>query len=401
MSTLDQQYSRAVALLGELKTPHGFLASTLDQDNYKRIWARDSMVCGIAALDTLNEDLIEGFRDSLITLANYQDFSGMIPSNVDPISGDVSFGSLVGRIDANTWFIIGACVYYLRTQDASTWKKLKKKVLKTRQYLIHLEFNNKGWLYTPLSGNWADEYPVHGYTLYDNSLRILAEELLTRLGHGINFDINLKTYGNFWPVADPRADIYHNAGYQEAIAKGVQNFAAFILPGHYDLRFDAAGNALAMHIFDLNEDMIAGFENRISGFKSELGSALTPAFWPVIEQNSFDWPLLKNNYSFSFKNKPGDFHNGGVWPVWMGLFATGLAKQGQKELLKEVIFAFETEILKKPDWQFQEYYNPLRRQFGGKSQMGYSAAGVIFTSHASKALSNKFYDSIFHDSQQD
>lgn len=378
MASLSSEYQAAQELLQRLRTPEGFLASSLEEDNYKRIWARDSMVCGLAALLLNDQELIRGLRDSLLSLAAYQHESGMIPSNVDPRTGDVSYGSLVGRIDANTWFIIGACLYQLNNKDKQSWDILKPKVLKTRDYLKHLEFNNKGWLYTPLSGNWADEYPVHGYTLYDNALRIWAERLMVKIGMEPGQDIEAKTLNNFWPVPEGLATSYHKAAYQDALAKNVNNYAAFILPGHYDLRFDAAGNALALLLWPLELKQASGFRDTMERFKSEFNSALIPAFWPVVGKDSYDWSLLKNNYSFSFKNHPGDFHNGGVWPVWMGLFALGMATKHQPEAVIEIARAFEKAIAANENWQFQEYLNPLSKELGGKSQMGYSASGVVF-----------------------
>lgn len=378
MSQLAKEYQAAIALLHELRTPNGFLASTLAEDNYKRIWARDSMVCGLAALLLEDEELISGLKDSLLTLAEHQHELGMVPSNVDPHTGDVSYGSLVGRIDSNSWFNIGACLYYLKTGDNDTWQKLRPSVLKNREYLKHLEFNNKGWLYTPLSGNWADEYPVHGFTLYDNCLRIWSERLIDQIEEITVLDIDQKTQNNFWPTADGLESAYHKGGYKAALDAGVSNYAAFLLPGNYDLRFDAAGNALGMLLWPLEDFQKQAIKEKVGSFSKDLGGAFIPAFWPIITEHSYDWPLLKQNYSFSFKNNPGDFHNGGVWPVWMGLFALGLAANDMSEEVEQIVATFQGGIAPKDNWSFQEYLNPLSKELGGKSQMGYSASGVIF-----------------------
>ena len=393
---ISAQKTIAWQLLDNLSTPNGFLASTLDEDNYKRIWSRDSMVCGMAALITKAPKHLEAFKNSLLTLAENQSKEGIIPSNVDPRNGKVSYGSLVGRIDANTWFILGACLYFKHTGDETTWNRIKSNVLKTRSYLVNLEFNNKGWLYTPLSGNWADEYPVHGYTLYDNLLRMIGEKALADLGYDRGFDVDRKSLINFWPEAKNSDLAHHKAGFEDALNKGVQNFAAFVLPGLYDLRFDAGGNALALLYWDLSEAQKEALRVGVSGFKQETGACLIPAFWPVINKDSYDWNMLKTNYSYSFKNHPGDFHNGGVWPVWMGLFTLGLAAQGESELVSEIIGAFEQELLTKSDWAYQEYYNPISKTLGGKTQMGYSASGVIFMQEALRMIQAKERTTVFH-----
>ena len=376
-------YEDAVDLLHRLITPDGILASTVEADNYKRIWARDSIICGLAGLMIEDDVLIEGLKNSLLTLATNQHELGMIPSNLLPNNdGDISFGNLVGRVDANTWFIIGSCQYYRLTKDETTWLELKPAVKKCRKYLKSVEFNDIGWIYTPLSGNWADEYPVHGYTLYDNMLRLGGESLWQEItGEGIEHfeDLKERTLSNFWPSSGISEDnIYHNRSFEQQHLETLDHFIAFILPGKYDTRFDAAGNALAMLQFDLNYIQKKSISRYISTITSKITKPLIPAFWPVITEESEDWNLLKENYSFSFKNKPGAFHNGGIWPVWMGLFCLGLAKNGLQKEAEAIIAGFTETISENPNWDFQEYINAHTLEVGGKTEMGYSASGIVF-----------------------
>lgn len=384
----SELYSQAVSLLHQLTTPHGILASTIEADNYKRIWARDSMVCGIAGLWCNDEIVTEGFKKSLLVLAKSQNEWGMIPSNVMLNGTDASFGSLVGRIDANTWFILGACLYYQQTWDEETWTILKPTIEKCRNFLKATEFNNKGWIYTPLSGNWADEYPIHGYTLYDNVLRLWGEKEWLRL---VGKDTSLmesilkKTQVNFWPSKDTEEKyIYQKPAFSKAVEQQPNHFSAFILPGKYDLRFDAAGNALALLFFGLNEPQ----RKELSVFIKTLPQQLIPAFWPIVDKTSSDWNLLEGNYSFDFKNHPGDFHNGGIWPVWMGLFCMGLAKNGMNDVAIEIIHSFLKIVENNPHWKFQEYINSKIMTLGGKTQMGYTASGIVFMKLAMDTTQN-------------
>ena len=374
-------YEDAVQLLQSLITSDGILASSIEADNYKRIWSRDSIVCGLAGLWINDEKLIDGLGNSLKTLALYQHTTGMIPSNVLPVANDVSYGSLVGRIDASTWFVLGACLHYQKTKDTATWEFLKPAVEKCRVYLKACEFNDKGWIYTPLSGNWADEYPIHGYTLYDNVLRLWGEQVYYEI-EGTEYSLEpliKRTLNNFWPLEDGIDSlIYQKAPYESAIQQGIKHFVAFILPGLYDTRFDAAGNALAMCFLNLSDNQKIQLTTYIDELKQSIGSALIPAFWPMMDEQSPDWFLMKGNYSFSFKNTPGNFHNGGIWPVWMGLFCYGLAQQGMKEKASEIVASFLKSIQNKPEWNFQEYLRASDLQLAGKTQMGYTASGIVF-----------------------
>ncbi len=375
-------YDDALHLLRDLCTQDGILASSIEADNYRRVWARDSIVCGLAGLLIKDATIINGLKNSLLTLAAHQHDSGMIPSNVLPNGGVTSYGSLVGRIDTNTWFLVGACLYFQETSDEEVWTKLKPALLKCRAFLKASEFNGKGWIYTPLSGNWADEYPIHGYTLYDNMLRIWGEKIWREITgeSSIKLDSIIdKTLLNFWPgTHDDESYGYQSHLYELAKSHIPLHFGAFILPGKYDLRFDAAANGLALYNFSINVDQKSKLTKYIDELTSEISKPLIPAFWPPITSASEDWNLLESNYSFEFKNNPGAFHNGGIWPVWMGLFCLGLAKNEMKSQAKKIVQAFTETVSSNPEWDFQEYLNAIELKWQGKSKMGYTASGIVF-----------------------
>ena len=388
-SHLYNLYQESIILLQRLTTPKGILASTIASDNYKRIWARDSMICGIAGILTEDSAIIEGLKTSLLTLAKHQNKQGVIPSNVleNDNNTELSYGSLVGRVDTNTWFIVGACLYYLNTKDTSTWESLKPIIQKARVYLKTIEFNDKGWIYTPLSGNWADEYPIHGYTLYDNCLRIWGESLWLKINNENEEELNKikdKTAINFWPLKDYNGNqIYQKSSYEKACSKSTPHFSSFILPGIYDTRFDAAGNALALLNFKLSATQKSSLSKFIEKFNTEISKTLIPAFWPVIQESDKDWHYIKGNYSYDFKNKPFHFQNGGIWSVWMGIFCLGLANNDLNEEVQHIVSDFES-ITENADWDFQEYIASNSFQLKGKTQMGFTASGIVFMYHAVK-----------------
>ncbi len=391
---LNILYDDALKLLRQLSTSQGIQASSVESDNYKRIWARDSIICGISGILAEDQLVIESLKTSLLTLAEHQHENGIIPSNVlkNEVDTDVSYGSLVGRVDTNTWFIVGSCLYYLNTQDISTWHFLKPVIENCRTYLKTIEFNGKGWIYTPLSGNWADEYPIHGYTLYDNTLRLWGEALWLRINKddtNVFSEIMSKTNVNFWPLKDYQGDqIYQKSSYEKACSKNISHFCSFILPGVYDTRFDAAGNALALLNFKLNDGQKESLSSSIKSFKKDISKTLIPAFWPTIQKGDDDWHYIEGNYSYAFKNAPYNFHNGGIWPVWMGLFCLGLANNDLNEDLQAIISDFE-RITKNADWDFQEYITSNNLQLKGKTQMGFTASGIVFMYHAVKDDSYK------------
>lgn len=109
-------------MLHAASSKNGFLASAEAISNYKRVWARDGVICGLAALLDGDEKLISIFKNTLTTLANHQHELGHIPSNVyfkENKQTQVSFGGLAGRVDTISWFIIGVCNYTNSTKDTA------------------------------------------------------------------------------------------------------------------------------------------------------------------------------------------------------------------------------------------------------------------------------------------
>ena len=153
----QQGYDRAVKVLTHCATVDGFLASPTDSANYRRIWARDGVIIGLAALLTGYHDLGETLKHTLQTLARYQGPHGEIPSNVDPVSQRVSYGGTTGRVDSNLWFVIGCGEYWHATGDEEFLEQMLPAIEKVRFLLGAWEFNNRGLLYVPQAGDWADE----------------------------------------------------------------------------------------------------------------------------------------------------------------------------------------------------------------------------------------------------
>ena len=169
-------YIKAVELLKKSSSENGFLASAVDVANYKRVWARDGVICGLAALASGDAELIITFKKTLETLAENQHEIGTIPSNVliESQKSEVSYGGLAGRVDAVSWFVIGICQYGFYTKNTAFVEKYDSHIQKCLQLMNAWELNNKHLMYVPLSGNWADEYITDGYVLFDQVLRVWA-----------------------------------------------------------------------------------------------------------------------------------------------------------------------------------------------------------------------------------
>ena len=116
-----------------------------------------------------------------------------------------------------------------------------------------------------------------------------------------------------------------------------------------------------------------------------LKMALLPAFYPVIEPMDRDWEELQTTFSYSFKNRPHEYHNGGLWPMVTGFYVADLARRGRYDMAQRFldgIHAANAMTMDGEAWSFPEYVHGVRLTPGGTSRLGWSAAAAVIGGHA-------------------
>lgn len=370
-------YEKSIELLLKCSSTEGFLASAQNISNYKRVWARDGVICGLAALATGNEKLINTFEKTLETLAQNQHQNGTIPSNVAIKENDfeVSYGGLAGRVDAVSWFIIGVCQYAFYKKDEAFVNQYKSHIDKCLQLMEAWEFNNKHLMYVPLSGNWADEYVTDGYVLYDQLLRVWALKSYNHFANQIELTVKVDNIINQIEINftnQKSGEKYHDRAYNELVFNDYM--PASFSPAGYKNYFDAFANSLAIMLNIGTE----AFQNKIIDYAINLQNAtamnLIPAFYPTIEENDLDWNLLKNNCKYEFRNFPNEFHNGGSWAMVNGFFGLAMTTKNKdaSKLLNAINHANAVE-----NYSFYENFNTKTTAPNGVPFCAWSAAAAI------------------------
>jgi hypothetical protein len=373
---------QAFRVLKNSSTAAGFLATATGNENYNRVWSRDSAITALAILLHEREELYPSVKASILTLAQRQNDQGLIPSNVAVAATEnasVSYGTLVGRVDAQTWWLIQTCLYLSKTQDLELKTKLKAPAFQVLNLLDAWEFNARHLVYTPLGGNWADEYILSGYTLYDNLLRYWALKLCSscwpevqQLQQKILLVRNAIEH-NFCSTKPTSEQTLHPRIFQTLQKQQIPFLPACFDAAQYTLQWDAAANGLALLLgFE-----IPGLTAYIKKFESEQQQIFIPSFWPVIQKQDAAWALLENQYNYQFKNEPYQFHNGGSWPVMSGILAMGLQKQST-ELAHQITQSYEQFLEQTDTFHFSEYISTNDFKPGGKQQMCFSASGYLF-----------------------
>jgi glycogen debranching enzyme len=404
-NVMTRGYEEAVALLRACSTGEGFVASPSDSRNYRRVWGRDGSIIAIAALLTKDDRLVEAAKRTFETLAEYQGPHGEIPSNVDPRTKRISYGGTTGRVDADLWFLVGCGEYWKATSDDSFLERMLPVIEKVRFLLGAWEMNNRGLIYVPLTGDWADEYLHHGYVLYDELLYLQAQralgamhtqvhggrdhalqEKISRLCHLIRANYWLETEDQQGP---PEEDAYHEVLFEKgrqaaSHCAGIHWLPSFS-PSGYGYRFDSFANVLASLLDVADDDQRRRVDRYIADELVNGDLPLLPAFHPVIKPVDEDWEDLQVMFSYTFKNRPHEFHNGGLWPMVTGFYVADLAQRGRTDEARSYLDAVHRAnalAMGGEPWSFPEFVHGTKLTPGGTRHQGWSAAGAIIGHHA-------------------
>ncbi len=396
-------YRKAIELLRACATENGFLASTTDRANYRRIWGRDGSILSLAALRTGDDELIDCAQRTLRTLAKHQGPHGEIPSNVDTSTGRISYGGTAGRVDADLWFVIACGQYWRATGDEDFLDHMHESLARVRFLLGAWEYNNRGLLYVPLTGDWSDEYIHSGYVLYDQLLYLQGQRELCefhRAIHDGDDDHVLRQKcdrlmhmirSNYWFISreEMPQDVYHPVLYRKS--RLVPNqfcgkcWMSFFAPTGYGYRFDAMANVLASLVgaADDRQRQVVDEVIRRKIVADEV--MLIPAFHPVITPLDKDWEELHMSFQYKFRNKPYEYHNGGLWPLVTGFYAADLTTRGKDDLARkylEGVHKANSATMDGQEWSFPEFLNGETYEPGGTKNQGWSAAAAVLAHHA-------------------
>lgn len=384
----------ATEVLYQSCSENGFIASTEDRANYRRIWTRDGVIIGLTGLLHNDDRLISTFRKTLDSLAEYQGPNGEIPSNIpatpDNLSSSVSYGSIAGRVDTIPWFVIGVCNYAHITGDREFFQDHRHTMEKGLKLMRAWEFNDRGLLYMPMSGEWRDEMPFHGYILYVQVLRLWAHQCFQMLdgnspdGRDAKF-LKQVIHTNFWleNQSEIPKEVLHPKLYH-SILQGQKKRHYWLLgfhPGGYFHAFDPLSNALAV-LLDLGtleqQQRILRYGDQIF---SELPVYVLPAIWPPFETDSPEWQYIKNLSRGKVRNYPFQYHNGGLWPFIGGFWGLALQHHTRLKELERLYTDRGCGIgkgnTKENSFVIYEFLNGKTGEPGGVKNCAWSAAGIL------------------------
>ena len=366
----------------------GFVATAQDTDNYARLWSRDSAIASLAVLSHGKEALYPAVKSSILNLLDAIGDGGVFPSNVsfdeNGTRSGQSFGGPVGRTDSPFWWAVTALSYMEVAQDFGIKGVVADAIEEIERRAQAWEFNNKHLMYSPASSNWADEYPVEGYILLNNVLRLW---MLKKASHILSSDnyaekaeqvLGSIKYHFFGEPAGAQS-LFTPAQLEKVdnLESGERILMSFT-PGATLNHIDTLGWSISMLLGITSESTTKKMVERL---RKEVGGTLAPAHWPIIDEDHTLWGAIASNYAYNFKNHPGHFHNGGVWGLTQGFTAAAMNTLFGED---HPYMASYEGILESSmeDHPFAEYYSYPDLKPGGVKNLCFSAGSYLIAAAA-------------------
>ncbi len=349
---------------------------------YPEPYTRDLMIAGLGILVSCNKKLIESLDNVLKTMVRNQSPLGHIPSLVhDPEDR--------GASDTTPLFLLTAAIYQkVRGQK----KYLQKAIKKALTWMEYQSPANRTLVAQMPTTDWRDEQWVMGFGLYVNTLVYSYLSLLNQQAKADNFKKNMNL-----PVTDEHSK---NKPDLEGFRLNDKPYLALWTYKIYNSdRFDLFGNSLAILSGIVSEDQAGKIINwlekecKAMQTRKQLAILLPPNLLPYIEPQDPDWRKRYADF-----NKPGEYHNGGIWPFICGFYIAALVA-AKKISLAEKKLALLTELViparqKKVSHGFNEWFKAQDGTPQGNDWQTWSASMYLYAAECVDRERTPFFEEI-------
>ena len=349
---------------------------------YPEPYTRDLMLSILGNAVSENHKLMESSRKVLETLAKNQTKRGHIPSLVHDKEDR-------GASDTTPLFLLGVGIFRKVSGESDFLHEAVEKAL------VWMEYQSPSDRYLVAqqpTSDWRDEQWVTGYGLFVNTI---VYSYLRLLGQNKKADRMRHEMSRFTITG---GTIHHHV-HEGLVVKHKPYYAFWSYKIHSSERFDLLGNSLAILSGIASpsraEEMISWIEEECAGMrkKGELTLDLPPNFFPYIKPKDPDW-LPR----YEIFNKPGDYHNGGIWPFICGLYVAALVAAKRYTLAKEKLVALTRSIkisnTKKVDFGFNEWLKAQNGKPMGQDWQTWSAALYLYAVKCVEEKRTPFFDEI-------
>jgi hypothetical protein len=346
---------------------------------YPEPYTRDLMISALGFLATGNEQLADALERTLVALANNQTPHGHIPSLAhDPDNR--------GASDSTPLFLFGLALYRISTNQPEF---LLEAAEKAQRWMRYQSPDDRVMVCQLPTSDWRDEQYVMGYGLYVNMLvyaylRLYGEDKSAEQLRGLMSRLE---------VSGEEKKSYEQDALVEPTAPYYALYSYKVMRSD---RFDLLGNSLAILTGIASPHraakMLAWIEAECEAMRGrgELAVDLPPCLFPYILPHHADWLPRYERY-----NRPGDYHNGGVWPFICGFYVAACVAAGQMDLAERKLLAL-TELVKPwhenaAEWGFNEWIHAQTGKPSGRDWQTWSAAMYLYAAECVKQQRTPFF----------
>ena len=371
-------------LLHNRKGPYQGLPRTAGW-GYPEPYTRDLLISLLGIAVSGNSELIESIREVLETLAENQTKHGHIPSLVHDKDD-------LGASDTTPLFLLALGIFRRLTG--------KKKFLQVaaQKALTWMAYQSPGDRYVVAqepTSDWRDEQWVLGYGLYVNTLAYSYLRLFDRYDEAEQLLREMKHF-------TIRGGVIHAHVHEGLVVPHKPYYALWSYKVYSSERFDLLGNSLAILSGiappSRAEEMVAWIEEECASMrrKGKLTLDLPPNFFPFIQPQDPDWQPRYRRF-----NKPGDYHNGGIWPFIVGFYVAALVAAKKYSLAEEKLLALtqavrasNTRLNKNLDFGFNEWLKAQSGRPMGQNWQTWSAALYLYAAKCVEERTTPFFEEI-------
>jgi hypothetical protein len=349
---------------------------------YPEPYTRDLMICSLGVLVSQNEELISSLRRVLETLAENQSTHGHIPGLVDDPEDR-------GASDTTPLFLVGLSLYRRATGERSFLEDAARRALIWMEYQSP---DDRVLVAQQPTSDWRDEQWVTGYGLFVNTLVYIYLRLL-------HLDDKAAIAKQLINKTTVTGSFLHKHVHEGLRVKKTPYYALWSYKVHSSERFDLVGNSLAILAGIATRSRARSIANWIEteckGLRErgQLASELPPNFFPYITPDAPDW---KPRYHQ--QNRPGEYHNGGIWPFTCGLYVAALVAAGRPRVAQRKFEAL-TRLVQKSrrgdlEFGFNEWFRAQDEAPMGQDWQSWSAAMYLYAAACVEQNKTPFFDDI-------
>jgi len=349
---------------------------------YPEPYTRDLMISILGIAVAGNQALLNSMRRVLETLAGNQTAHGHIPSLVhDPDD--------VGASDTTPLYLLALGVFRRLSGEGSF---LEESAQKAMDWLAYQSPVDRYLVAQQPTSDWRDEQWVMGYGLYVNTL---VYSCLKLFGYHEQAGQLVDAMKHFTITGD----VIHSHVHEGLVVQDKPYYAFWSYKLYSSERFDLLGNSLAILSGIASrsraEAMIDWIEAECMHMrqKGQLALDLPPNFFPFVQPGDPDWYPRYEKF-----NRPGDYHNGGIWPFVAGFYVAALVAAGRYKLAEEkllsltdIVQASNTSLNQDLDYGFNEWHKAQDGLPMGQNWQTWSAALYLYAAKCVEERSTPYF----------